>query len=235
MKLKLISIFIITLSVGIFSIWIFSNPLEAISHEAKMEWEKARELDAHKQKLMSVEIMSPNFKYDSLELIYIGKGDNYYSWWGHVLLRFVGSGQTSDKDFAVGFLADFNDFPLDKMKGLLGGYTVIPKIDTMENYFHQYWVTESRDFVRFELNSTQLQREKLLAIVREWINDSTLPGSYSFIENNCVGLMAKLLSQAGFEFADGHGYFPKSFIVDLQVRGVASKYSNEYHLVKGSK
>ncbi|GAB4015408.1 MAG: hypothetical protein Fur0010_14410 [Bdellovibrio sp.] len=221
------SLVLMSIFFGVFSFWFFGSPGEATSVEAFKKWDAERNLMLEKQKLMTVEILSENFKYQDLELIYIGPGKPYFSWWGHLLLRFVGSGTSPEMDFALGFVADFNDFPLDKYKGLFGGYTVLPKIDTIKNFHHEYAEVSAREFVRYQLKSTQLQRDKLLGNLKEWLRDPSLPGSYSFAQNNCVGLMAKLMVQSNFEQLQDYGYFPKTFILDLQNKGLVSAANME--------
>ena len=208
------------LTIGLFSYWFFANPGEATSSESFQKWTQERQLDLAKQKLMETEIFSDHFQFSSLEVIYIGEGKPYFSWWGHLLLRFVGSGISPDKDFAVGFVADFNDYPLDKYKGLMGGYTVLPKLDILENYYREYVEVQGREFVRYPLASSQFQRDLLRENLKSWLKDPTRPGSYSFARNNCVGLMSSFLEESQFRVKRKDSFFPSGFISDLISKGL---------------
>jgi len=231
LKKRYLFSFIISLTLGSFLFWFFANPGEATSSEAFQKWFNERQLNLTKQKLMEVEIFSPQFKFESLEVVYVGPGKPYFSWWGHLLLRFVGSGTQPEKDFAVGFVADFNDFPLNKYKGLMGGYTVMAKLDTLENYYRDYVVNQNREFVRYPLASTQLQRDLLKENLKAWIKDPTKPGSYSFAKNNCVGLMGNLLEESQFRIKGHDSFFPNDFIKNLSSMGVLYQSGKSIGLV----
>lgn len=220
LKKRYLLSFLMTAISGGFLFWFFANPGEATSNEAFQKWSEERQISLAKQKLMEVEIFSDKFHFDSLEVIYVGPGEPYFSWWGHLLLRFVGSGNSPERDFTVGFVADFNDFPLNKYKGLMGGYTVMSKIDTLVSYYRDYVEKDKREFVRYPLSSTQNQRELLKENLKSWIKDPTIPGSYSFSKNNCVGLLANLLEDSQFRIKGHNSFFPSDFIKNLTSMGI---------------
>ena len=46
-------------------------------------------------------------------------------------------------------------------------------------------------------------RANLLTTLKKWIENPTQSGSYTFLSNNCVGALAKLMKQAGFPTTTG--------------------------------
>ncbi|MFA6236576.1 MAG: DUF4105 domain-containing protein [Bacteriovorax sp.] len=171
-----------------------------------------------KQKIL----LEKDFKFNGLEIIIVSEGEKYYSWWGHILLRLVGSGNDNpDEDLVISFLADFNDFPLNKLKAGLGGYEVMVKTDTLAQYKKEYMEKEHRTMSYSTLISTAEQNSRLLSTIRTWILNPKTPGLYSFFFKNCVGLMnhllyeARILKQTGF-----YGYFPKYVISSYKNSGI---------------
>lgn len=160
-----------------------------------------------KQKLF----FTNNFKFDRLEVIIVSPGEKYYSWWGHVLLHLVGSNKLKpDDDLVISFLADFNDFPLNKIKAGFGGYDVLVKTDTLSQFIKDYSDKEHRTMNYYPLISTNEQNTKLLSVLRKWIQNPKVPGFYTFFYKNCVGLMNHLLYEATILKEPGmYGYFPK--------------------------
>ena len=174
------------------------------------KWLSQRQKDSSHQKLMVDYLNNPAFKFDGLELIEVGPGEAYYSRWGHLLLRFKGSGATPEEDLTMGFLADFSDHPYSRYKSIFGGYEVLPKLDQLKNFQASYQSVEKRTMNFYPLTASDENRNKVLDILRTWIKNPALPGTYTFFFNNCVGLMNKLLFQSGIftqEIVD-KGYFP---------------------------
>lgn len=157
---------------------------------------------------MEQKFLASEFKFNSLELIHIGPGERYFSRWGHIMIRFVGSGSSPSEDLAVSFLADFNDFPVNDVKAFLGGYVVLPKLETMANYHREYFHGEKRFLHSYPLNLSTWESDKLTQTLKAWVKDKSLPGSYSFMSNNCVGLVHRLFEDSGFTLKGDRSYFP---------------------------
>jgi hypothetical protein len=138
----------------------------------------------------------PHFLFDQLDLIIVGPGKMYYSWFGHILLKFNNSANNPDEDITLSFLGKF---PLDNynfLKAGFGGYQVLPKLETFsatkDEYFHQ----EKRYLLHHELKSSSKQKQLLISRLLSWLDNPQLPGTYSFFTNNCLTLMIKLLKDA---------------------------------------
>jgi len=147
---------------------------------------------------MAAQIMDPAFDFTSLELIEIGEGPRYFSKWGHIFLRFVGSRENLKSDLTVSFLVDANDYEVDNWKGFFGGkYAIYPLIKPMRVHIHDYIETEKRTMTRYPVSINEEQKQKLKDILRAWIKDRSLMGTWAFYDNNCTNLLNRYLFEAG--------------------------------------
>lgn len=153
-------------------------------------------------------ILSDDFAFTGLEFIYVDFGKIYYSWWGHALIRFVGSGESPDQDWTLSFIADFNDYELDNLKAYFGGYEVLTIMKPLKDYMDEYIQGESRQMLRYPIVATKENQLKFLNIIRSWIKDTTLAGPYTFRSNNCSGLMMKSLYESGISTIDNYETYP---------------------------
>src|SRR5687768_3594837 len=80
--------------------WTFS-PFQDRESEGYRLWLAERERDAERQMRMNHRVLNEPVPFNRIELVHVGPGANYYSWWGHLLLRLVGSGATPDDDLTV--------------------------------------------------------------------------------------------------------------------------------------
>lgn len=187
------------------------GPTQDRKSDAYFAWRSQHEHELAINRLHQEAILSPHFKFDHLELVEVAPGKKYFSLWGHMMLRFAGSGGANpDQDLVLSFLADFNDFPVDDWKASTGGYVVMPKIGTVAQYKTEYTQGEGRTIFFHPIHATEEKEQLLLTTLRSWIKDPTLPGGYSFFYNNCVSLMTKLLVEAKLLPRMGlYGYWPK--------------------------
>ena len=192
------------------SILAIKGPTQDRSSKEYFAWKAQHEQDLLFNRLHQEVILRPDFKFDHLELVEVAAGKKYFSLWGHMMLRFAGSNPDPDQDLVLSFLADFNDFPVDNMKASTGGYIVMPKVGTVEQYKKEYEQGEGRSIFFHPIHSTHQQNQKLLSILRTWILHPETPGGYSFFYRNCVSLMTKLLVESGMLPKMGlYGYWPK--------------------------
>lgn len=169
-------------------------------------WKKQHEELLVTNKSYQAAVLGPGFNFDHLELILVSAGEKYYSRWGHLMLRFAGSGESQEQeDLVLSFLADFNDFPVDNMKASIGQYVVMPKINTLAHYRQEYEKGEGRTMTFYKVTATNEQKRKLLEVLRKWIQEPVLPGGYSFFYNNCVSLMTKLFLESNL--LPGHTFY----------------------------
>lgn len=187
------------------------GPTQDRTSKEYFAWKTQHEHELAINRLHQQAILSPDFHFDHLELVEVAPGKKYFSLWGHMMLRFAGSGGADpDQDLVLSFLADFNDFPVDNWKASTGGYVVLPKMGTVAQYKTEYEKGEGRTIFFHPIHATQEQEDKLLLTLRQWITNPALPGGYSFFYNNCVSLMSKLLVEAKLLPKMGlYGYWPK--------------------------
>jgi hypothetical protein len=174
----------------------FLFPISDNSSPEYFKWKAEYDQDALTQASMEKVLLDTNFNFDRVELIEVGPGKVYYSLWGHLILRFVGSGKTSEEDLSLSFLAYFSDFPVNRYKASFGGYTVLPKLAYYKNYVEEYQIEEKRFMHAYPITLTQNQKDTLLLKLRSWVIDKSKPGTYSFMLNNCVGVMIKLFIES---------------------------------------
>lgn len=127
-----------------------------------------------------------------------GTDDAFYSRFGHAMLRFVKADGDFATDIAVSLMADVDMQNLDTMKATFGGYPIVPVLNPMSRFWEEYVQTENRPLSRYVLVSTPTTRKKLIKTLKAWIENPKLAGTYTFIHNNCVGALAKLLETSGF-------------------------------------
>lgn len=220
--MKKVQIYIILFIFSVIFLGYHSAPIQDRTSPEYHVWlnEHIHELARSKEKQKI--ILSDDFKFNNLEIVIVSEGEKYYSWWGHIMLRLVGSGNGNpDDDLAISFLADFNDFPLNKIKAGLGGYEVMVKTDTLAQYKKEYMEKEHRKMTYNTLLSTKDQNSRLLQTIRKWILNPKTAGIYSFFFKNCVGLMNHLLYEAGILKEQGfYGYFPKYVINNYKSYGI---------------
>lgn len=210
-SMKIILGIITVIFIGGFIFYEIDPPLNKAS-QAYKTWAKKHDLDLEITKNYQEKILKDDFKFERLELIEVSPGEKYYTWWGHLLLRFVGSSASGnpEEDYALSFLADFNDYPVDKWKASVGGYVVMPKIALLSEYRNEYIKNEKRSMKFYKMNSDRVQNQRLLITLRTWINKPETPGTYNFFTNNCAILMNKILVEAKILKEKGlYGYWPK--------------------------
>lgn len=206
----------------IFFFLLFIN--NTFANKAEFEKNHQNYLDGVREK--SQLILNEDFNFTGIEVVYVQTGKAYYSWLGHILLRFVGSGETPEKDLGVSFVADFNDYELDNLKAYYGGYQVLPVVDRWENYVSDYFKKENRYLDRFEYLSNEKTREKIKETLRSWIRNPDLAGTYSFRRNSCTALLIKLLASADQDINPKEILFPSEIVPYLKsLKKIGKSYS----------
>lgn len=136
-------------------------------------------------------------------IVAAGSNDAFYSRFGHAMLRFVKADGVFATDSVLSLEANVADTNIDAMKGLFGGYTIAPTIQSLGDFWQEYVQTEERPLNRYVVLSTPVLRHKLLLELKAWYENPSLSGNYTFLKNNCVGALAKLLDDSGFPAAIG--------------------------------
>jgi hypothetical protein len=160
---------------------------------AQIKFEKKRLVNLEKNRISSEKFLRNIEQVKGLEIIYISPGKNYYSWLGHLILRFTRDSLDPAGDYSVSFVADFKDFKLDMIKAYFGGYEVLPEIKTFQEMIQDYVITEDRYMKRFKLKIEKTKLRSILSTLKQWILDPSIPGAYSFRRNSCTALPLRLL------------------------------------------
>lgn len=222
----------IVLSIVVLAIFVWSQtgPFQDRSSDEYKIWHKSHVAELERAYSFQKLILDNNFKFDSLQFVEVSPGSKYFSWWGHCLLRLVGSGKEGpDSDLMISFLADFNDFPLNKLKASFGGYDIFVKVDTLAQYKVDYSEKEDRTFDFYNLKTNTVQNNDVLTKLREWIRTPQSAGTYSFFFMNCVGLMNKLFFETKILKENGYyGYFTKYVKYRYENVGLLDTRSTHY-------
>lgn len=132
-----------------------------------------------------------------------GSDKAFYSRFGHAMLRFVKADGDFATDRVVSLVADVDMEELDAAKATFGGYRVLPLVRSLGEFWNAYVKTEGRPLSRHVILSNPELRQRLLQTLKAWIDNPDLAGSYTFLNNNCVGALARLLQRAGFPSEPG--------------------------------
>lgn len=179
-------------------------------------------------KRMSAKIISPDFDFSSIEFIYVGPGEKYFSRWGHVFLRFAGSSKGNPlEDLSLSFLVDANEYEVDNWKGFFGGkYAVYPLIHFMRDHINHYVYGEKRFLKRYAIPISYNNKILLIKNLRTYINNRSILGTWSFYNNNCTNILNRYLVSSGIKspIEDFVGaLFPEKVIEKYQAAGILSR------------
>jgi hypothetical protein len=155
--------------------------------DLKRSQAQVEELLASQDKIIGVEVIIAQGSSIALE-----------SHWGHALMRFVSSTGSWAQDFVLEFVGETGNAKVSVSKGLLGGYAAAPELDSMQSDWSDYIASESRDLTRVIIPTSPEMRERLLQTLLQWLaNPSKHLKNYTFLNNNCGGLMTRYLQDAG--------------------------------------
>jgi hypothetical protein len=121
--------------------------------------------------------------------------------WGHVSIRFVGSGDTQIEDItmeALGLNSPDDAFKETIVKGTNGGYPIFIMFTSIGDIVRQYYFNENRGYSRTIIPSNRKLRIAVLQVIEDWLTTQVGTDRYYFFSNNCASFMAALLDRAGF-------------------------------------
>lgn len=229
-------VFFCALFSGVFGMEASSASSEVLSYSAKMSKLKSNAEE-------SIELLNHDWvENGGLELVIIDSGsDEVESNWGHLYLRFVGSGVTPFEDTTVQAVALTlpPDFGLKRFfKGIFGGFWIVLEFEKLNQIVVKSCSSEFRGFSRTIIPSTRELRIHLLETLKGINNVRTGKDRYYFLTNNCTSYTSWLLNSAGFAqlpapvpFFPKHAslHFRRSFISPWpDVNGVSKKELHPY-------
>jgi hypothetical protein len=165
-------------------------------------------------------ILSDNFRFNRIELVFIDIGPIYYSWWGHIALRLISGNKKEESDLTIDFIADFNDYKTDNLKAYFGGYDPLVQVREYSKLYTDYSLKEGREMSSYPIIMNKLQRKTFLKVLRQWIINPKSAGTYTFRRNNCSGLLLKLLHSSGLNLSKDFSFYPFDIATELMSRGV---------------
>ena len=127
-----------------------------------------------------------------------GTSESIASRFGHSLLRFIDSDSNYTNDIVVNFAAWTEDVTYEIRKGLMGDYPVFAELNFLTVFWDRYVALEDRPLERFIIPSTKDQRKLLVKNLKKFVNKPSALGQYTFLNNNCSKVLAKVLIESGF-------------------------------------
>ena len=196
------------------------------------EWQKKYLAEDAYYKKMSAKILQNDFTFNSVEFVFVGPGAKYFSRWGHVFIRFVGSHPTNkNEDLTLSFLVDANEYNVDNWKGFFGGkYRIYPLINLISDHINHY-VNEEHRFLKFyKVNINEKIKSLMIENLRKYILNRDILGSWSFYNNNCTNLLNRYFKESGIlspiEEKVG-ALYPVEIIENYQKNNILSQQFNE--------
>lgn len=148
-------------------------------------------------------------RVSAIHVLFAGSGEGIVSKFGHISLRLIVCPENDHSEQAcnsnlfehivLGFRAHIDEFKIDPLVGLFGGYnSYLFAHDFMDTY-QEYAIGEFREIYSVPLNMTKSERNLLLRnlIDIHW----SFAGDYKFLTNNCSILMQKALLNSWPNFA----------------------------------
>lgn len=153
-------------------------------------------------------LFSKRSEITGVEIIIADRASNIASRFGHALIRFVDQDNLWANDIVISFGALSDSEKLSLVKGVFGGYPILPEVMTLHEYWGRYTQVEKRDLRRFVLNLEKKQLDKLLDVSFDYIKDPQKLKNYTFTKNNCVGVISKFLIEAKLTVDDKQAIIP---------------------------
>lgn len=145
-----------------------------------------------------IEIVSQNReRIKGLEIIIADRTDQAASRFGHGLLRLVDDDNTWVNDPVISFSALSYKEHYSLRKSIFGGYSVLPQLMTFYEFWGMYTEKEERDLKRFVINLSAEDLDKFLDKLFFYLKNPDLLDDYTFLSNNCIGVITKIFVEAG--------------------------------------
>lgn len=193
-KLSLIFLF------SFLSAFTFANETETVSDD--VWWEKVSHYITQADKENFIRLKNIEKKLIGLEVIVADKGEGGASRFGHTLLRFVDNDSNPTNDFILSVVAKTDSINASVIKGIKGDYPIWLNIRTLGEYWEEYVSIEKRPLKRYILSTDESLRSKILETLSKWVfatDRDKVIGKYTFLKNNCTGVLYKLFVESGME------------------------------------
>lgn len=157
---------------------------ELVEKYVKMNQDKISIIANHKHRIKGVEI------------IIADKAEAMASRFGHGMLRLVDDDNTWVNDPVISFSALSFDENYSLGKSIFGGYGVTPQVMSFFEFWNMYTEKEERDLKRYVINLNEDQLQSFLTVLFKYLHNPALIDKYTFMSNNCIGVITKMFVEA---------------------------------------
>ncbi len=158
---------------------------DLVERYVKINQEKIKIIDANRH------------RYKGVEIIVADKADSMASRFGHAMLRLIDDDGSWSNDAVISFTALSYEENYDLRRSLFGGYAISPQVMTLHEYWSMYTKDEERDLRRFVVTLPPEQINKLFDTLFKYIREPELLKDYTFLKNNCIGVITKIMIESG--------------------------------------
>lgn len=135
--------------------------------------------------------------YKGVEIIVADKAESVASRFGHAMLRFIDDDGTWTNDPVISFTALSYEEKYEIGRSLFGGYAITPQVMTLHEYWNMYTKEEERDLRRFVITLSPTQINQLFDTLFVYLKEPERLKNYTFLKNNCIGVITKIMIEAG--------------------------------------
>lgn len=157
---------------------------EIVERYVKMNQDKIEIISKHRSRIRGVEI------------IVADRAANFASKFGHGLLRLVDDDNIWVNDAVISFSALSYEEKYSLRKSIFGGYSVTPQVQTFFEYWNMYTENEERDLKRYVINLNEEELQSFLDVLFKYLHDPAQIDDYTFLSNNCIGVITKMFVEA---------------------------------------
>lgn len=157
---------------------------EIVERYVKMNQDKINIISNHRSRIKGVEI------------IVADRAENIASKFGHGLLRLVDDDNVWVNDAVISFSALSYEEKYSLRKSIFGGYSVTPQVQTFFEFWNMYTENEERDLKRYVINLNEEELDRFLDVLFKYLHNPALIDDYTFLSNNCIGVITKMFVEA---------------------------------------
>lgn len=158
---------------------------DLVERYVKINQEKIKIIDANRH------------RYKGVEIIVADKADSMASRFGHAMLRLIDDDGTWTNDVVISFTALSYEENYDLRRSIFGGYAISPQVMTLHEYWSMYTKDEERDLRRFVVTLSPEKINNLFDTLFKYIREPELLKDYTFLKNNCIGVITKIMVESG--------------------------------------
>lgn len=158
---------------------------DLVERYVKINQEKIKIIDANRH------------RYKGVEIIVADKADSMASRFGHAMLRLIDDDSTWTNDVVISFTALSYEENYDLRRSIFGGYAISPQVMTLHEYWSMYTKDEERDLRRFVVTLSPEKINNLFDTLFKYIREPELLKDYTFLKNNCIGVITKIMVESG--------------------------------------